>query len=285
MQIIDDQRTLEEFCEQLSNKTCLSIDTEFERRYTYRAKLSIIQIKAENECRIIDVLSNLDLTVLKQLLINNNIIKLFHAPREDLEIFYNLFKVLPSNIFDVQIAASICGFGKQLSYDDICYEIFGITIDKTYQKSNWLKRPITSDMLNYAMLDVEYLEKIHEELTNIILKNNLTDKYKAALQHLLDARNYIVRPEDAWKKIKFRSEDKDLISKVQILAAYREENAQALNIPRKHFILDEDLMKICKYVPLTNRDFKNLDLKSKYLHKQKYKDAIINLFNGYLYEK
>ncbi len=279
--MIDNQKTLEEVCKQLASKTCLSIDTEFERRYTYYAQLSIIQVKAENYCGIIDALSNVDLNIFNKLLADNNITKIFHAPREDLEIFYNLFKTLPSNVFDIQIAANICGFGKQLSYDDLCYKLFGIAIDKTHQKSNWLKRPITSDMLNYAMLDVEYLYKIYKELNNIIIRSNLVNKYQTTLGSLLDVRNYKVEPKDAWKKIKYRSDDKSFNRRIQILAAYREKNAQTIDIPRKHFILDEDLIKLCKYLPVTNKDFKNLNLKSKYLYKQKYKDEIISLCNNF----
>ncbi|HJD56005.1 MAG TPA: ribonuclease D [Rickettsia endosymbiont of Pyrocoelia pectoralis] len=280
MHIIDNQKTLEEFCKKLSKSSYLSIDTEFERRYTYYAKLSIIQVKAENYCYIIDALSNLDLNIFNQLLIDKNIIKIFHAPREDLEIFYNLFKILPSNVFDIQIAANICGFGKQLSYDDLCYNMFGITIDKTHQKSNWLKRPIDQDMLDYALLDVEYLEAIYRKLNKIILDNNLLDKYQEMLQPLLNINSYNVKPQDAWKKIRFRTDDKNFISKLQTLAAYREENAQSLNIPRKHFILDEDIIKLCKYMPITDKDFKKLHIKSKYLYKQKYKDEIVKLFEG-----
>ncbi|ADE29993.1 ribonuclease D [Rickettsia prowazekii] len=280
MQIIDKQKTLEEFCNKLANHTSLSIDTEFERRYTYYAQLSIIQVKAEGYCGIIDTLSNLDLNIFNKLLIDNNITKIFHAPREDLEIFYNLFKTLPSNIFDIQIAASICGFGQQLSYDNLCYKLIGITIDKTHQKSNWLKRPITNDMLNYAILDVEYLYKIYKELNNIIISNNLTHKYQHTLSALLDVRNYKVELKDAWKKIRYKSDDENFNRTIQVLAAYREENAQTINIPRKHFILDEDLIKLCKNMPLNYKDFKNLKLKSKYLHKKKYKDEIINLFNN-----
>jgi len=285
MQIIDNQKTLEEFCRELSTKQWLSIDTEFERRYTYYAKLSIIQIKGENCCGIIDALSNLDLNNFNKLLIDNNIIKIFHAPREDLEIFYNLFKTIPSNIFDIQIAAHICGFGKQLSYDDLCYKLLGIIIDKTHQTSDWLKRPITRAMLNYAFLDVEYLDKIYKKLNKIILDDNLTHQYQTLLQPLLSIKNYASKSEDAWKKIKFRIEDPDFIGKIQVLAAYREEKARILNIPRKHFILEEDLLKLCKYFPLTEQDFEKLKLKSKYLHKQKYTDEILKLCNSYLYEK
>jgi len=285
MQIIDNQKALEEFCSKLSTANYLSLDTEFERRYTYYAKLSIIQVKSEEHCGIIDGLKNLDLAIFNKLLINNDILKIFHAPREDLEIFYNLFKTLPCNVFDTQTAANVCGFGTQISYDDLCYKIFGITIDKTHQKSNWLKRPITQDMLDYAILDVEYLDKIYTKLNKIILANNLTDEYQALIQLLLNAKNYNVEPKDAWEKMRIRSENTDFINKVQMLAAYREENAQTINIPRKHFILDEDLMRLCKYLPLNDKDFKKLNLKSNYLHKQKYQDEIIKLCNNYFYDK
>ncbi|XVN40533.1 MAG: ribonuclease D [Rickettsia endosymbiont of Argas persicus] len=277
MQIIDNQKTLEEFCNKISTSKYLSLDTEFERRYTYYAKLSIIQVKSEEQCGIIDALSNLNLNIFNKILTDSNVIKIFHAPREDLEIFYNLFKTLPSNIFDVQIAAHICGFGKQLSYDDLCYKIFGITIDKTHQTSNWLKRPITQDMLNYACLDVEYLEKIYTKLNKIILDDNLTSQYQNSLQFLLNTKNYALKPEDAWKKIKFKSNDPDFNRKIQILAAYREEKAQTLNIPRKHFILEEDLLKLCKHYPNNDEEFKKLKLRSKYQKKQIYQDEILRL--------
>lgn len=285
MQIIDNQKTLEEFCNKLSTAEYLSIDTEFERRYTYYAKLSIIQVKTEGHCGIIDALNNLDLSIFNKLLIDDNIIKIFHAPREDLEIFCNLFGTLACNVFDTQTAANVCGFGKQLSYDDLCYKLFGITIDKTHQKSNWLNRPITEDMLNYAILDVEYLDKIYRELNKIIQTNNLNREYKSALQALLSIKNYMTKPEDAWKKIRFKSEDANFISKIRMLAAYREKNAQILNIPRKHFILDEDLMKLCKYLSSNDKDFKELDLKSKYLNKEKYKKELMKLCDDYLQGK
>lgn len=284
MQIINSQKILEEFCKELSTKKWLSIDTEFERRYTYYSKLSIIQVKAEDCSIIIDAINNLDLNAFNKLLIDSNIIKIFHAPREDFEIFHNLFKTLPSNIFDVQIAANVCGLGSQLSYDDLCYKLFKINIDKTHQKSNWLKRPITEDMLNYAFLDVEYLDKIYKQLNKIILDNNLTNQYQYMLQFLFNIKNYEIKPEDAWKKVKFRIEIKDFNTKIQMLAAYREEKAQTINIPRKHFISDEDLMKLCKYLPLTEQDFKNLSLKSRHLQKPRYKEEIIQLCNSYMHK-
>ncbi|WP_342269703.1 ribonuclease D [Rickettsia endosymbiont of Orchestes rusci] len=277
MLIIDNQKILDEFCARLSNIDIISIDTEFSRRNTYYAKLSIIQVKAGSYSAIIDGLSNLDLAVFNQILINDKILKLFHAPREDLEIFYYLFGVLPCNIFDIQIAADICGFGKQLSYDDLCYKIYDVKIDKTCQKSNWLKRPIKEEMLNYAMQDLEYLEVIYKELYKIITENNLIKEYNTQLQYLLNIKNYFVKPADAWQKVRFRRESSEFIAKMQILARYREEQVKQINIPRRHFIIDEDLIKLCQALPVTAEDFKNLKLKSRYLRKQKYSEQIINL--------
>ncbi|MFY9589984.1 ribonuclease D [Rickettsia endosymbiont of Halotydeus destructor] len=275
--VIDNQKMLNELCTKLSNMDIISIDTEFSRRNTYYAKLSIIQVKAGKHSAIIDALTNLDLTAFNQILINDKILKLFHAPREDLEIFYHLFGGLPHNIFDIQIAADICGFGKQLSYDDLCYKVYNVSIDKTYQKANWLKRPIKEEMLNYAMQDVEYLEVIYKKLYKIITENNLTKKYNTQLQSLLDVKNYFVKPEDAWRKVRFYRESEEFITKMQILASYREEQVKHLDIPRKHFILDEDLIMLCQALPVTEENFKKLKLKSRYLHKQQYSDQIINL--------
>jgi ribonuclease D len=279
MLIINNQEILDEFCQEISNVDIISIDTEFSRRSSYYAKLSIIQVKAGSQSVIIDAMSNLNLSAFNQILINNKILKLFHAPREDFSIFYHLFGMLPCNIFDIQIAASLCGFGKQLSYNDICYKIYDITIDKAHQKSNWLKRPIDQAMIEYALQDVEYLEPIYRKLNKIITENNLRDKYNKQMKSLLYINNYAVNLEEAWQKVKVRLDVK-IIPRLQILASYREEQAQLIDIPRKHFILDEDLVKLCKTLPITKSALVKLRLKSKYLHKQKYQDQMISLCKG-----
>lgn len=277
MLFINTQKLLNEFCSKLLNSNIVSIDTEFERRNTYYAILSIIQIKSGEHIAVVDALTNLDLTIFKQILINDKILKLFHAPREDIEIFYHLFGIIPNNVFDIQIAANICGFGKQISYEDICYSICNVTINKTYQKSDWIKRPISVSMLEYAVQDVEYLEVIYQKLNEIIAKNNLANELNNRLQILLNIKNYNLDPENAWLKIKFFETSENFKQRLQNFAAYRERQARKINIPRKHFILDEDLIKLSNNLPLTDQDFKKLRLKSKYLQKHLYKDQIIGL--------
>lgn len=277
MLIIDNQRLLVKFCGELLDCQTISVDTEFLRHNTYYARLSIIQIMTKRHKVIIDNLSNIDLLPLNEIFLNDKIVKIFHSPREDFEIIYRLFKKLPKNIFDVQIAANICGLGKYLSYADICRIICGIEIDKTYQRSDWLKRPIDLNMLEYAIKDVEYLEPIYQVLQQAIKDNNQQNKYDKQIKFLLNIENYMVNTQKAWQKVGFTNHSASFIRKMQIMAGYREEIASQIDIPRRHFITDEDLVKICQYLPTNNKDFDNLKLTSKYLNKQKYRMQLIDL--------
>lgn len=280
MLIIDNQNGLNNFCEQLLPYKIIGVDTEFVRERTYFAQLSIIQIITSDHKVIIDNLSNIDLAPLSKIFLNDKILKIFHAPREDFEIFYRLFKKLPQNIFDIQIAAGLSDFGKYLSYADICSKICGIQIDKTYQRSNWLKRPINADMLDYAIKDVEYLEPIYHILQPVITNNNLQQDYNSQIKSLLNIGNYIVDPSNAWKKVRFNNYSPTFIEKMKIMAGYREEGASKIDIPRRHFITDEDLVKICQYLPVNDQDFNNLRLESNYLNKKIYRTRIGNLCAG-----
>jgi len=281
MLFINKQEDLDEVCKIVELSDVMSIDTEFLRRDTYFPKLSIIQIKT-NDCQIIiDSLSDLDLLPFKNLLLNDKILKIFHAPREDLFIFYNLFKILPKNIFDTQIAARICKLGDSLSYSDLCYEISGVHIDKTYQKADWIKRPIAPDMLNYAMQDVEYLENIYKILYETMKKDNLHTAYQNKISTLLDTKNYIINPKKILSRIKFQNHSEDFILRMEIFVTYREECAMQLDLPRQHFITDQELVKICQYLPVSQEDLNKLNFNNKYLNKPKHKNQLFDLCLGF----
>ncbi|MDR0774263.1 MAG: ribonuclease D [Rickettsia sp.] len=277
MLIIDNQKALNEFCRQLLDCKTISVDTEFLRKNTYFAQLSIIQIMVSSYKVIIDTLSSLDISPINEIFLNDKILKIVHAPREDFEIFYRLFKKLPKNVFDIQIAAGICDFGKYLSYSDICSKICLVHIDKTYQRSDWLKRPINANMLNYAIKDVEYLEPIYKVLQQIIQDNNLQNEYDEQIKSLLNVENYIINVQKAWQKVRFNNHSESFIHKMKIMAAYREEQASTIDLPRRHFISDEELVQICQYLPTSNKDFENLKLNSRYLSKQKYRTQLADL--------
>lgn len=277
MQIIDNQNSLDQFCGELANYKIISVDTEFLRENTYFAQLSIIQIMTTDHKVIIDALSKIDLLAINEIFLNNKILKIFHAPREDFEIFYHLFKTLPCNIFDIQIAAGVCNLGKYLSYADICSKLCNVQIDKTYQRSNWLDRPLNINMLDYAIKDVEYLQPIYQILQQIIIDKNLQEDYRLKIESLLNIENYLVNPAGAWKKVRFNNYTPSFLDKMKIMAAYREDHASKINVPRRRFISDEDLIKICQYLPSNDQDFNNLNLNSAYLNKQKYRVEITNL--------
>lgn len=280
MQLINHQSQLEDICRQLVNCPILSIDTEFSRRRTYFADLSIVQIMTKQHQVIIDILAGLDLTPLKNILADRQIIKIFHAPQQDFEIFHHLFHQLPQNIFDTQIAANICGLGKSLSYSDLCQNICQVTIDKTYQKANWLKRPISQNMLNYAIIDVQYLEPLYWHFQALIKAENHLEAYQHKIDLLLNNDHYLANFQDAWQKIKLSGHSKSFVDRMQILAAFREEYARHSNLPRRHFITDEDLIKICHHLPGDAGSLRALKLNSYRINELKYQNKLFELCLG-----
>ncbi len=281
MLFISQQNDLNEICKLISSSKIVSIDTEFLRRDTYFPILSLIQIKTDDHDVVIDTLSGINLLPFKDILSNSEILKIFHAPREDLFIFYNLFKQLPKNIFDTQLAANFCKLGNFLSYSDLCYKICGIVIDKKYQKANWIQRPISTEMLNYAIKDVEYLKKMYSVLMEIMSENNVYADYQNQINLLLDYQNYTVNPKRILKRIQLPNYSKEFLSKMEMFIAFREECAIQLDLPRQYFINDEDLVKICQHFPLSTNAFNKLNITSKYLSKPKYKNRLLDLIIGY----
>lgn len=282
MQLINNQQDLDEVCKQLAKQPVISIDTEFLRRTTYFPILSIIQIVTKEHRIIVDALEPLSLEPIKLILLNANILKILHSPKEDFAIFYYLFKKLPQNIFDTQIAAQVCGFGKHLSYSSLCSSICNIDIDKTHQTSNWLKRPLSSKMLEYAITDAKHLETLYNVLHKIITETKLEGEYNSRIKSsgLLDPGSYVPNFELVWKKVKFKDRSGGFIRKMQALAAYREEYAIENNIPRRHFATDEDLIKICRHLPDDNAALAKLKLNSRYLKKEEYKQKLFMLCIG-----
>jgi ribonuclease D len=281
MLLISKQNELNEIYQLIGSSKAISIDTEFVRRDTYFPILSLIQIKTDYHDLIIDALTGINLLPIKHILANSAILKIFHAPREDLFIFYHLFKELPQNIFDTQLAANLCQLGNFLSYSDLCYKICGTVIDKQYQKANWLQRPISSEMLNYAIKDVEYLQELYSTLMGILSEQNIYDNYQNQINLLLDYQNYTVNHTKILKRIQLPNYSKQFIARMEIFVAFREEWAIKLNIPRQHFITDEDLIKICQSFPTSSNAFNKLNLSSKHLTNPKYKNKIIDLILGY----
>ena len=280
MIVIDNQQALDEICAKLLKEQVIAIDSEFERRTSYYAKLSLLQIVSANHKVIIDALVGLDLKPFNQILQNLQILKIFHSPREDFEIFYKLFKKLPKNCFDTQIAAKLCDMGPTISYSDLCAQICKVEIDKKYQKANWLKRPLKSQMLEYAINDAMYLEPAYRILIEKIKEKDLSDSLEKQTAILLNPKNYRINTQNIWRKVSFTNRSVEFTSKMQAVAAFREESASDANVPRRHFLSDEDLVKICNYLPTSDTALKRLDINCKYLQDQKYKNKLFDLCFG-----
>ncbi len=269
MLLIDNQIELEKISAIISGQKIVSIDTEFQRTSSYYAKLSLIQMVCGEHQIIIDVLAKLDLTPIRKLFSNSSILKVFHAPRQDFEILYNIFGFIPNNVFDTQIAAEVLGLGKSLSYSELCWQICGVKLDKKNQFSNWLKRPVDAEKLDYAINDVLYLAKIYEMLQDKIRQNNLENLYEQKLSQLLSLNNYKFDSSIAWKKIRFQNSSTKLKKYMQEIAAFREEHARNLDVPRRHFLTDEELIAICKSLPTNEQELKKLNIRSSHFKKNR----------------
>ena len=168
--IIRDNSTLKKFCNKCIKENVLAIDTEFIRENTYYPVLCLVQIASNSFSAVIDPLSEIDMEPVWEILSNKKILKVFHAGRQDIEIFFNLTGKIPTPIYDTQIAAMFCGLGDQVSYDGLVNRFLGLTISKESQFSNWLQRPLTNKQLQYASSDVNYLIKIFPLLKKILKK-------------------------------------------------------------------------------------------------------------------
>lgn len=277
MQIIDNQDEFNSICKKLANESALFMDTEFHRRRTYYAKLSIIQVASRNDKIIIDVLSGIDISGFNDILQNENIVKVFHAPDQDFDIFLHLFKELPKNVFDTQIAAGVIGLDDVMGYGRLCKSLLHVNLDKTMQKANWLNRPLTKELLEYAIKDVEYLIPLYRELMKTITDRNLLDTYKTRSKKLLDTNNYIPRPEKIMKKMNLQGRSEKFQTNLLHLIQLREECARELDIPRGFAAEDYDLIKLSEALPTTDKSLNRLQMSSQPLVKNKFKDKLLDL--------
>jgi ribonuclease D len=280
MRIISNQEELEVLCIELAQESVIFMDTEFYRRRTYYAKLSLVQIATKEQRIIIDALAVSDISPIKELLLNEKICKVFHAPDQDFDIFLHLFGKLPQNIFDTQIAAGVIGLEEVMGYGRLCKALLNVNIDKTMQTANWLERPLLEELIDYAIKDVEYLIPLYRELSHAINSRNLWETYKARSQKLLDPENYKIRPEKFIKKIGLQDRSATFRENFSHFLMLREECAQNVDLPRVYCASDYDLVKICEKLPITDQDLIRLQIDRLPLAKKPFKDKLFELCLG-----
>mgnify|MGYP000411541670 CR=1 FL=1 len=257
--IIDNVKDLNSIIKVIQDEDFLAIDTEFIRETTYFSKLCLIQIATKNISFIIDPLSNnITLEPLWEILNKKQIIKVMHSGRQDMEIFYNATGMLPSPVYDTQVAAMVCGFGDQVSYENLVKNLLNIAIDKSSRVSDWSFRPLSNKQISYALADVTYLIKIYEILKKKISKNKRNTWIKEEMYNFTNIKNYQIKPDEAWKKIKLKSTKKDFLNRVKFIAEWRELYSIKKNIPKNRTMRDDTLLDIASNNPKNIQDFKRV---------------------------
>jgi ribonuclease D len=252
MRIVETTDDLKAFATELAGAPYLALDTEFLRDQTYYPKLCLIQVAAPGIEGIIDPLApGIDLTPFYELIKRPEIVKVLHAGRQDIEIFYLQGGVLPHPLFDSQIAAMVCGFGDAASYETLARKIARVEIDKSARFTDWSHRPLSRRQLEYALADVTHLRVIYEWMKAKLEKTGRESWVAEEVAALQDANLYKLDPESAWKRLKPRTSNKRFLAVLAALAAWREREAQARDIPRGRVLKDEALTEIAAHPPET----------------------------------
>ncbi|MEP2640733.1 MULTISPECIES: ribonuclease D [Roseobacteraceae] len=247
---------LADFCQDAAAHDYVTVDTEFLRERTYYSKLCLIQLAMpgndDSTAVLVDPLADgLSLEPLYTLFRDTSVVKVFHAARQDLEIFYVDAEVFPEPLFDTQVAAMVCGFGEQVGYETLVRRITKQPLDKTSRFTDWSRRPLTDAQKTYALADVTHLRDIYEYLARKLEETNRSRWVREELTVLTTPQTYVVPPREAWRRVKTRTSSPKFLAVVRELAAFRETYAQGRNIPRNRVFKDDALVELASNKPKT----------------------------------
>jgi len=252
MELITDTGALDGFCRDLSKSAYITVDTEFMRETTFWSRLCLVQVAGEQDARAIDPLApNIDLAPLFRLLRDQNVLKVFHAARQDLEIFYHLMGDMPQPVFDTQIAAMVCGFGDQVGYSQLISALTNAKIDKASRFTDWSIRPLKDRQVDYAMADVTHLRQAYEKLLAKLGNNGRAEWLDEEMAVLTAPATYEMDPDKAYLRLKVRDPKPRFLAVLREVAAWREREAQARDVPRNRVLRDEILIEIAHHTPAT----------------------------------
>jgi ribonuclease D len=249
---VSDTQALAVLVERLREAPAVAIDTEFMRERTYFARLCLIQLATDDIAAIVDPLVIVDLSPLCDLLADPDVIKIFHAGSQDLEIFYRLCGAATSPIFDSQVAATLAGFPQQVGYGALVKEMLGVSLDKGDTYTDWAKRPLSDTQVEYALNDVRYLPEIHRRLLEQLRAEGRLQWLEADFKRLEAPETYEVLPEDQWRRVKrVSSLNRRQLAVAREVAAWREIEAQRRDVPKRWVIGDESIVEIARRSPST----------------------------------
>ncbi|MDP3383017.1 MAG: ribonuclease D [Phenylobacterium sp.] len=237
------------FCDRLKGQPFVAVDTEFMRETTYWPKLCLIQAATPRDEAVIDPMAEgMDLEPFLEIMRDESILKVFHAARQDVEIFNNL-KAMPRPLFDTQVAGMAAGFGEQIAYDALVRQMLKIELDKSSRFTDWARRPLAESQLTYALADVTHLAKLYPTLRERLEKENRLVWVTDEMQALTDPANYDVVPENAWKRLKPRRHTAKYLAVYKAVAAWRERTAQQRDQPRGRILKDEAIDEVATQAP------------------------------------
>ena len=257
--VMTEPEALSELCLSLARADYVTIDTEFMREKTYWPKLCLVQIAGPERSAAIDPLAEgMTLEPLFGLLKDPTVLKVFHAARQDIEIFVHLMGDVPAPIFDTQVAAMVCGFGDAVAYESLAAKLAGTRIDKAMRFTDWSRRPLTEKQILYALGDVIHLRPIYRKLAQRLEKNGRAGWLAEEMAILTDPATYRLEPDEAWRRIKIRGQDPKRLALLRELASWREREARRLDIPRRRVLRDEALLEIAASAPRSEAELERV---------------------------
>jgi ribonuclease D len=263
-------------CQRMAAHPFVTVDTEFLRETTYYPLLCVAQMASTEEAVVVDALApGIDLTPFFTLMADEKVMKVFHAARQDIEIVWHLAKLIPHPIFDTQVAAMVLGYGDSISYDQLVQRITGDALDKSHRFTDWTRRPLSAAQLTYAVSDVTHLRDVYLALVDDLGRRGRVDWVQEEMSVLTSADTYRMDPENAWRRLKARvRKPKELAVLIEV-AAWREREAQARDVPRSRVVKDDVLADIAVQAPTTTERLKNLRSLPKGFERSRWGEAIV----------
>ncbi len=277
LQTINDTQTLKEVCARLATHDYVTVDTEFVRETTFWPDLCLVQVASDEEAVLIDPLADgIDLDPLHALMADRTTTKVFHAARQDVEIFFKLTGKIPEPMFDSQVAAMVCGFGDSIAYDQLVKRISGGHIDKSLRFTNWKLRPLSEKQLEYALADVTHLRDVYKHLQAKLEEEKRAHWVTEEMAVLTAPETYDLAPEDAWKRLKLRIKKPIEFAILKNLAQWRESQAREKNVPRNRIIKDDAIYEIAQSQPVDTSGLGRLRTLHKGFEKSAAGQAILD---------
>ncbi len=263
-------------CQRFSRHSFVTVDTEFLRETTFWPVLCVVQVASSDEALAIDALApGLDLAPLFALMANPEVVKVFHAARQDVEIFWNLAGLVPSPMFDTQVAAMVCGYGDQVSYSELAQSICRVAIDKSSRFTDWARRPLAPAQIDYAIGDVTHLRDIYRALLAELEKSDRLSWLEDEMKVLTSPATYEQHPERAWERFKNRARKPRDLAVLMDLAAWRESEAQTRDVPRSRVLKDDVLVEVALAAPRSQEALANLRAFPRGMERSRAGDEIL----------